>query len=85
MLRTLLAILLTAITTTTTALDDAARTPSFSSLDLNGDGVLTLDEITGVTRLYRRFQAADLNQDGYLDRAEFLKEIAAESIQPRRG
>jgi hypothetical protein len=85
MQRALLAILLAAATGSTAALADAGHIPSFSSLDKNGDGLLSFDEVADTARLSSRFQAADINQDGYLDRAEFLKETAAEATAPQRN
>jgi|SRR5690606_35110015 len=85
MQRALLAILLTAATGSTVALADAGQVPSFSSLDKNGDGLLSFAEVADISRISSRFKAADLNQDGYLDRAEFLKETAAEATSPQRN
>ncbi len=45
--------------------------PSFESLDANKDGRISVSEARKDPRVAARFAAADTNQDGYLDRAEF--------------
>jgi hypothetical protein len=48
-----------------------ARPPSVVSLDLNGDGTLSLAEAAGYAEIVNRFNRADRNRDGRLDPAEF--------------
>src|SRR5262245_31143406 len=43
----------------------------WTSLDLNGDGYLSLAEATGEARIVTRFDRADRNKDGKLSKAEF--------------
>ena len=49
----------------------AAPTPSFQSLDSDGDGYITEDELGNYMDLARDWEPADRNDDGRLDRAEF--------------
>jgi hypothetical protein len=44
---------------------------SFDSLDLNGDGRLSLAEVTGNGDIVTRFHRADRNKDGKLTSREF--------------
>jgi len=44
---------------------------SLRSLDLNGDGKLSLAEAAGYGEIVTRFNRADLNKDGRLTQAEF--------------
>jgi hypothetical protein len=44
---------------------------SFQSLDLNGDGRLSLAEAAGYGEIVTRFDRADRNRDGKLTQAEF--------------
>jgi hypothetical protein len=44
---------------------------SFHSLDLNGDGKLSLAEAAGYADIVTRFDRADRNRDGRLTQAEF--------------
>jgi|SRR5688572_9459448 hypothetical protein len=44
---------------------------SFNSLDLNGDGKLSLAEAAGYADIVTRFDRADRNRDGRLTQAEF--------------
>ena len=48
-----------------------ARAPSVRSLDLNGDGALSLSEAAGYSEIVTRFDRADRNRDGRLAQAEF--------------
>jgi hypothetical protein len=50
---------------------EASSVPSFSTLDVNGDGVISLGEAQAHPELAAVFQEADKNGDGVLDRAEF--------------
>lgn len=43
----------------------------FGTMDVNRDGYLSKDEAAGAPRLVDRWQSADTNNDGRLDRAEF--------------
>jgi len=45
--------------------------PSMRSLDLNGDGKLSLAEAAGYGEIVTRFNRADRNKDGRLTQAEF--------------
>jgi hypothetical protein len=62
---------------------------SVGSLDLNGDGKLSLAEAAGYGEIVRRFDRADRNKDGKLTKAEFdrlakLPPAKAEKKKPRR-
>lgn len=48
-----------------------AKPPSVVSLDLNGDGALSLSEAAGHAEIVTRFHRADRNRDGKLAPAEF--------------
>jgi EF hand len=54
-----------------TAPDAQPKDGSFASLDLNGDGRLSLAEVTGNGDIVARFHRADRNRDGKLTSAEF--------------
>lgn len=56
---------------------------SFSSLDLNGDGKLSLAEAAGYSDIVTRFDRADRNRDGRLTPAEF--ERLAKLAPPKAG
>ena len=43
----------------------------FDSLDLNGDGYVSLAEAAGHEEIVKRFDRADRNHDGKLSRKEF--------------
>jgi hypothetical protein len=47
------------------------KLPSVRSLDLNGDGRLSLAEAAGYPEIVTRFDRADRNKDGRLTQAEF--------------
>jgi hyperosmotically inducible protein len=53
----------------------------FRLLDRNGDGALTLDEVSHLKGFDRAFGEADDNKDGRLDEAEFMK---ADSLHDRQ-
>lgn len=65
-----------------TAADKNAKRddPKFDRLDKNRDGVLTRDEVRHIRDYATPFLEADDNQDGKLDREEFIK---AEFIHDR--
>ena len=56
---------------------------SFHSLDLNGDGKLSLAEAAGYSDIVTRFDRADRNRDGRLTQAEF--ERLAKLAPPKAG
>jgi hypothetical protein len=56
---------------------------SFHSLDLNGDGKLSLSEAAGYGEIVTRFDRADRNRDGKLTPAEF--ERLAKLPPPKAG
>jgi hypothetical protein len=56
---------------------------SFNSLDLNGDGKLSLAEAAGYSDIVTRFDRADRNRDGRLTPAEF--ERLAKLAPPKAG
>ncbi|MCU7814111.1 MAG: EF-hand domain-containing protein [Candidatus Thiodiazotropha sp. (ex Rostrolucina anterorostrata)] len=43
----------------------------FSKLDSNADGAISSEEATANEALYKGWEAADANQDGLVDAAEF--------------
>jgi len=47
------------------------KSPSMRSLDLNGNGQLSLAEAAGYREIVTRFDRADRNRDGKLTQAEF--------------
>ena len=49
----------------------AAGGSDFQSMDKNGDGYLSQDEAQGNSSLQEKWNDADLNDDGQLDRSEF--------------
>ena len=49
----------------------AAIDDKFRQLDANGDGVVSQEEASKMKGLTERFQTADKNKDGKLDRGEF--------------
>jgi hypothetical protein len=51
----------------------ASPTPSFKTLDSNGDGVVSLEEFTALGGSVPAFRAADTNGDNRLDPEEFAK------------
>ena len=67
------------------------KTGSLRSLDLNGDGRLSLAEAAGYSEIVTRFDRADRNRDGKLTRREFdrLAKLpppkAGKKKQPRRA
>jgi hyperosmotically inducible protein len=65
------------------AMGGAYAQPSdkFRSLDRNGDGLLTKDEVSQIQGYERAFDEADENRDGRLSPDEFTK---SESIHDRR-
>ncbi len=60
-----------------TAQADSATDSYFQSLDLNGDGYVSLSEAAGDAVVVNRFDRADKNRDGKLSPKEFanLKKI----------
>ncbi len=66
-IKTLCAIALTA----TSATVFAADIPDFQIIDINADGVISLEEAKSVEGLAEAFMTADLNNDGQLDEAEY--------------
>jgi hypothetical protein len=68
-----------------TAPPDAASNDGFSSLDLNGDGRLSLPEVTGNNDIVTRFHRADRNRDGKLTSAEFdrLAKLPPPKVRPK--
>ncbi len=61
----------------TTALAQEATDKLFDSLDLDGDGYVSLAEAAGTAAVVERFDRADRNRDGKLSRKEFhnLKKV----------
>lgn len=49
----------------------AAGGSDFQSMDKNGDGYISQDEAQGNPSLQEKWNDADLNDDGQLDRSEF--------------
>ena len=61
---------------------DPAR-DSFSSLDLNGDGCVSLAEAAGYGDIMTRFARADRNKDGKLTKVEFERLAKLPPPKPR--
>jgi len=61
---------------------DPAR-DSFSSLDLNGDGRVSLAEAAGYGDIMTRFARADRNKDGKLTKVEFERLAKLPPPKPR--
>lgn len=55
----------------------AAIDDKFRTLDANGDGVVSQEEASKMKGLAERFQSADKNKDGKLDRSEFGTALGA--------
>ena len=53
------------------AQSQSATDKYFDSLDLNGDGYVSLAEAAGHEEVVKRFDRADRNRDGKLSRKEF--------------
>ncbi|MFN2643557.1 MAG: hypothetical protein ABR570_01070 [Burkholderiales bacterium] len=53
------------------AADDGAVGRYFDTLDLNGDGYVSLSEAAGQEVVIKRFDRGDRNKDGKLSRKEF--------------
>lgn len=51
----------------------AQSTPTFESLDKNGDGKISLNEASSDDALFVAFKSLDTNKDGELTREEFAK------------
>ena len=58
---------------------------SFNSLDLNGDGKLSLAEAAGYADIVTRFDRADRNRDGRLTQAEFDRLAKLPPPKARKG
>ena len=52
-------------------LPSQGKTPTLRSLDMNGDGQLSLAEAAGYGEIVTRFERADRNKDGKLSQVEF--------------
>ncbi|HWA39626.1 MAG TPA: hypothetical protein VG873_17360 [Burkholderiales bacterium] len=55
------------------------KTPEFSTLDENEDGVLDRSEAASDPALAARFKEADIDGDGRLSRLEYLKAMGKNS------
>ena len=66
-----------ALAATGVARADSAKDAYFHSLDLNGDGYVSLAEAAGEAVVVNRFDKADRNRDGKLSPKEFanLKKV----------
>jgi Ca2+-binding EF-hand superfamily protein len=60
-----------------------SKTLFFSRFDLDRNNRISAEEAGSHARLSRKFQIADLNRDGSLDRAEFAREIADQAVRQR--
>ena len=69
------------IAMTAVGLAHAQPSDKFRSLDRNGDGFLTKDEVSQIQGYDRAFDEADDNRDGRLTPEEFIK---SESIHDRQ-
>ncbi len=54
--------------------------PRFSDLDRDGDGVITREEAERHSVLAERFEEADLNRDGSIDRAEYARNRGPQDV-----
>jgi len=59
-----------------------AQSPSIRSLDLNGDGRLSLAEAAGYAEIVTRFDRADRNKDGRLTQVEFDRLAKVPPLKP---
>ncbi len=66
-IKTLCAIALTTVTATAFAVE----MPDFKTLDINADGVISLEEAKSVEGLEAAFIGADMDKDGQLSEAEY--------------
>lgn len=61
----------------------SGKTLFFSRFDVDRDNRISAEEAATHARLSHKFQIADLNRDGSLDRAEFAREIADQAVRQR--
>jgi len=73
-----------ALVAATTAFGHGYHRPTFQELDKNGDGVLTLDEVTtaATARATERFNKLDANHDGQVTQQEI--DAARQAHRERR-
>lgn len=57
--------------TTVSASAFAVEIPDFTSVDINADGAISLEEAKSIEGLEQAFMLADINKDGQLDKAEY--------------
>ncbi len=71
-MKTLLGSLVLTLIAAVTFAQTESGEPSFSDLDLNGDGRLSTEEAQADMRVAAAFKRADSDQDGYLSFKEFV-------------
>ncbi len=56
-----------------TSPDTAKAVKSFTTLDINSDGAISMSEAKTMKTLTQKFKNADINQDGKIQEAEYVR------------